>query len=71
MRVAKQLENEGVIKAFSRRAAGPGTLLVLRGESMQAMRTAINTNSHLKAEVLRWQARKPFLIATSCSAVTA
>jgi hypothetical protein len=43
MRVVKQLKDEGVIKAVYRRAAGPGTLLILEGESIDAIRDRIDT----------------------------
>jgi hypothetical protein len=43
MRVVKQLKDEGVIKAVYRRAAGPGTLLILEGESMDAIRERMDT----------------------------
>jgi uncharacterized protein YciI len=42
-RVVKQLKDEGVIKAVYRRAAGPGTLLILEGESMDAIRERMDT----------------------------
>ena len=37
MRVVRQLEDKGVMKAIYRRAAGPGVLLILEGESMNAI----------------------------------
>jgi hypothetical protein len=43
MRVVKQLKEEGVIKAVYRRAAGPGTLLILEGQSLDALRERMNT----------------------------
>jgi hypothetical protein len=43
MRVVKQLKDEGLMKAVYRRAAGPGTLLILDGESMDAIRGRIDT----------------------------
>jgi hypothetical protein len=43
MRVVKQLKDDGVIKAVYRRAAGPGTLLILEGESIEAVRDRIDT----------------------------
>jgi hypothetical protein len=43
MRVVNQLKDEGVIKAVYRRAAGPGTLLILEGESIDAIRERIDT----------------------------
>jgi hypothetical protein len=42
-RAVKQLKDEGLIKAVYRRAAGPGTLLILDGESMGAVRERIDT----------------------------
>ena len=43
MRVVKQLKDDGVIKAVYRRAAGPGTLLILEGASIDAIRDRIDT----------------------------
>ena len=43
MRVVKQLKDEGVIKALYRRAAGPGVLLILDGESVDAVRDRVDT----------------------------
>jgi hypothetical protein len=43
MRVVQQLKDEGVIKAVYRRAAGPGTLLILEGENIDAIRERIDT----------------------------
>jgi hypothetical protein len=38
MRVVGQLKDEGVIKALYRRAAGPGVIIILEGESIDAIR---------------------------------
>jgi hypothetical protein len=38
MRVVKQLKDEGVMKAVYRRAAGPGVLLLLEGDSIDAVK---------------------------------
>ena len=38
MRVVGQLKDEGVMKAIYRRAAGPGVLIILEGQNMDAMR---------------------------------
>jgi hypothetical protein len=38
MRVVNQLEDEGVMKAVYRRAAGPGVLLILEGEVARSSR---------------------------------
>jgi hypothetical protein len=43
MRVVKQLKDDGVIKAVYRRAAGPGVLLILEGESIDAIRARVDT----------------------------
>jgi hypothetical protein len=43
MRVVGQLKDEGVIKALYRRAAGPGVVIILEGESMDAIRERMNT----------------------------
>jgi hypothetical protein len=43
MRVVKQLKDDGVIQAIYRRAAGPGVLLTLEGESIDAIRERIET----------------------------
>jgi hypothetical protein len=43
MRVVGQLKDEGVMKALYRRAAGPGVVIILEGESMDAMRERMNT----------------------------
>ena len=37
-RVVKQLKDEGVVQAVYRRAAGPGTLLILEGQNIDAIR---------------------------------
>jgi hypothetical protein len=42
-RVVEQLKAEGVMKAVYRRAAGPGTVIILEGESMDAIRERMNT----------------------------
>jgi hypothetical protein len=38
MRVVGQLKAEGVMKALYRRAAGPGVVIIVEGESMAAIR---------------------------------
>jgi hypothetical protein len=38
MRVVGQLRDEGVIKALYRRAPGPGVIIILEGESIDAIR---------------------------------
>jgi hypothetical protein len=43
MRKVGQLKAEGSIKSVYRRAAGPGTILILEGESMDAIRERMNT----------------------------
>jgi hypothetical protein len=43
MRVVRQLKDEGVLKAIYRRAAGPGTLFILEGASIDAIRARIDT----------------------------
>jgi hypothetical protein len=43
MRVVEQLKAEGVMKAVYRRAAGPGTVIILEGDSMDALRERMNT----------------------------
>jgi uncharacterized protein YciI len=43
MRVVKQLKDEGVMKAVYRRAAGTGTLLIVEGESLDAIRERVDT----------------------------
>jgi hypothetical protein len=43
MRVVEQLKAEGVMKALYRRAAGPGVVMLLEGESMDAIRERTNT----------------------------
>jgi hypothetical protein len=43
MRVVEQLKAEGVMKALYRRAAGPGVVIVLEGESVDAMKERMNT----------------------------
>jgi muconolactone delta-isomerase len=42
-RVVEELKREGLIKAVYRRAAGPGTVTILEGESIEAMRERMNT----------------------------
>jgi hypothetical protein len=42
MRVVEQLKAEGVMKALYRRAAGPGVVIVLDGESMDAIQERMN-----------------------------
>jgi len=43
MRVVGELKEEGVMKALYRRAAGPGVVIILEGESMDAIRERMNT----------------------------
>jgi hypothetical protein len=43
MRVVGQLKDEGVMKALYRRAAGPGVIIVLEGESIDAIRERMDT----------------------------
>jgi hypothetical protein len=43
MRVVGQLKDEGVMKALYRRAAGPGVIILLEGESIDAIRERVNT----------------------------
>jgi mevalonate pyrophosphate decarboxylase len=43
MRVVEQLKAEGVMKALYRRAAGPGVVIILEGESIDAIRDRLNT----------------------------
>jgi hypothetical protein len=38
MRVVRQLKDEGVMKAIYRRAAGPGVVMILEGQNMDAIR---------------------------------
>jgi hypothetical protein len=38
MRVVGQLKDEGVMKAIYRRAAGPGVVIILEGQNIDAMR---------------------------------
>ena len=38
MRVVRELKGEGVIKALYRRAAGPGVIIILEGETIDAIR---------------------------------
>ncbi len=42
MRVVKQLKNEGVMKALYRRAAGPGVIIILEGQSMDVIRERVD-----------------------------
>jgi muconolactone delta-isomerase len=42
-RAVEQLKREGVMKAVYRRAAGPGTVSILEGESIEAIRERMNT----------------------------
>jgi hypothetical protein len=44
MRAVEQLKAEGVIKAVYRRAAGPGVVIVLEGQSTDAMKERMNTS---------------------------
>jgi hypothetical protein len=43
MRVVGQLKAEGVMKALYRRAAGPGVVIILEGQSMDAIQERMNT----------------------------
>ncbi len=43
MRVVEQLKAEGVMRALYRRAAGPGVVIVLEGESVDAIRGRLNS----------------------------
>lgn len=43
MRIVKRLKDAGTIRAIYRRAAGPGVLLLLEGESIHAIRERIET----------------------------
>jgi len=43
MRVIKQLKDDGVIKTVYPRAAGPGTFVILEGESIDAIRERVET----------------------------
>jgi hypothetical protein len=43
MRVVDELKAEGVMKVLYRRAAGPGTVIILEGESIDAIRERMNT----------------------------
>jgi hypothetical protein len=43
MRVVGALKDEGVMKALYRRAAGPGVLIILEGESIDAIQERMNT----------------------------
>jgi muconolactone delta-isomerase len=43
MRVVEQLKAEGIMKALYRRAAGPGTVILLEGPSMDDIRDRMNT----------------------------
>jgi hypothetical protein len=42
MHVVGELKDEGVMKALYRRAAGPGVVMILEGESMDAIRQRMN-----------------------------
>jgi hypothetical protein len=42
-RVVEQLKAEGLIKAIYRRAAGPGTVVILESPTMDATRERMNT----------------------------
>jgi hypothetical protein len=42
MRALARLKAEGLIKSVYRRAAGPGTVIVIEGESMDAIRERMN-----------------------------
>jgi mevalonate pyrophosphate decarboxylase len=43
MRVVEQLKAEGVMKALYRRAAGPGVVIIVEGESIDAIHERMNT----------------------------
>ena len=42
MRAVEQLKAEGVMKALYRRAAGPGVVIILEGDRMDAVRERMN-----------------------------
>ncbi len=42
MRVVEQLKAEGVMKALYRRAAGPGIVTIVEGESIDTIRERMN-----------------------------
>ena len=44
MLVVEQLKAEGMIKALYRRAASPGVVIVLEGQSVDAMKERMNTH---------------------------
>jgi hypothetical protein len=52
MRVVGQLKADGFIKSVYRRAAGPGTILILEGESMDAIRERMNTLPFVVKELM-------------------
>jgi mevalonate pyrophosphate decarboxylase len=43
MRVVEQLKGEGVIKALYRRDAGPGVVIIVEGESVDAIKERMST----------------------------
>ena len=43
MRIVEQLKAEGVVKALYRRAAGPGIITLLEGDSIDAIRDRMDT----------------------------
>jgi hypothetical protein len=49
MRVVGQLKADGLIKSVYRRAAGPGTVMILEGESMDVIRERMNALSFVVA----------------------
>lgn len=47
-----QLKDESVIKAIYRRAAGPGVLLMVEGESLDAIRERLHTLPFVTEELM-------------------
>jgi hypothetical protein len=43
MRAVAELKAEGLIKSVYRRAAGPGTVLILEGDNMNAIRERLSS----------------------------
>lgn len=54
-RVVEQLKAEGVIKTLYRRAAGPGVVVILEGESMDAIRERMNTLPSVLAGLMTFE----------------
>jgi hypothetical protein len=50
-----QLEDEGVMKAVDRRAAGPGVLLILEGASVDAIRARIDNLPFVSQGLLEYE----------------